>query len=125
MERRFRITVDGRHYDVTVEEITENAGRLIPDPGSMHVPQPPPAAEPATTDGAGPKPGEEVSPLAGILHSVDVAVGQAVERGDKIASVEAMKMLTSVLAHGSGKVACILVKPGDPVDAGQPLMTIE
>ncbi len=125
MQRRFRITVDGKGYEVTVEEITEGTHLSIPEPGSMHVPE---AAAPPPVTGSAPsaaQPGEEVSPLAGVVHSVDVKVGQAVAEGDKIASIEAMKMVTTVLAHQQGTVSEIAAKVGDAVDAGQLLMRIK
>lgn len=125
MQRRFRITIDGKGYDVTVEEITEGTHLSIPEPGSMHVPVSVPQS-PAPVRAAGPAgPGKEVSPLAGLVHSIDVKAGQSVAEGDKIATIEAMKMVTTVLAHQSGKVAEIVAKIGDPVDAGQLLMRIE
>ena len=40
MERRFRITVDGRPYDVTVDDLSEGGSLLYPQPGSMTVPRP-------------------------------------------------------------------------------------
>ena len=41
MERRFRITVDGTPYDVTVEDLTDTGNLLYPQPGSMAVPSVP------------------------------------------------------------------------------------
>jgi biotin carboxyl carrier protein len=131
MEKRFRITVDGRQYDVTVEDLSEGSSMLIPEPGDMQVPVPKPIAPPpaapapaaAPTPGAA-EPGDEVSPLAGVVVSVDVTVGQAVNESDKIVTLEAMKMKTVITAHRSGKVTNIAVKAGDAVDAGQVLLTI-
>jgi len=125
MERTFKITVDGRPYIVTVEEITEHESRTLPEPGSMQVPQAVTAAPVLSpTPAASAGPGDEVSPLAGIVHAIEVSVGQAVQQGDKIAAIEAMKMTTTVVAHHSGTVTRIDVKPGDPVDAGQVLLNI-
>jgi biotin carboxyl carrier protein len=69
-------------------------------------------------------PGDEVAPLGGVVQTVHVSVGQAVNEGDKLVSLEAMKMVTHVVAKRGGKVISIAVKPGDPVDAGQALLTI-
>jgi|APFre7841882590_1041340.scaffolds.fasta_scaffold16332_3 biotin carboxyl carrier protein len=125
MEKKFRITVEGRQYIVTVEELSEGGSLLFPEPGSMDVP-PPAAMRPAAVEpralAAGP--GDEVSPLAGVVQTVDVTLDQVVNEGDKIASLDAMKMTTTVFAHRSGKVTHIAVKPGDAVDAGQTLLTI-
>ncbi|MCP5196199.1 MAG: acetyl-CoA carboxylase biotin carboxyl carrier protein subunit [Gammaproteobacteria bacterium] len=132
MEKKFRITVEGKQYIVAVEDLsTEGAQSLYPEPGSMSVaPQPaapvptapPPAAASTAAGPAGP--GDEVAPLGGVVQTVHVSVGQVVNEGDKLVSLEAMKMVTHVVAKRGGKVTNIAVKPGDPVDAGQVLLSI-
>jgi biotin carboxyl carrier protein len=126
MEKKFRITVEGRQYIVTVEDITESGSLIFPEPGSMHVPT-------AVTSALVPtphltavdvNPGDELSPLAGVIHSVDVVVGQAIREGDKLITLEAMKMITTVIAHRPGTVTQLFVKPGDVVEAGQRLLTV-
>ena len=134
MLRKFKITVDGKPYDVTVEDLSDDGGTLYPTPGLTQRtvephPQPAapaPAASPPPAPSAAPAagPGDEVSPLGGVVVSVEVNVGQAVNEGDKIVIVEAMKMKTAVVAHRSGTVSAIAVKPGDGVEAGQVLLTI-
>lgn len=126
MQKKLRVTVDGKSYDVTVEDLTAGSGNLYPEPGmsaaAMETPAPSPVAQPApAAGGAG---GEEVAPLSGVVVSVDVTVGQDVNEGDKIATLEAMKMKTVVVAHRSGKVTAILVKDGDGIEAGEPILTI-
>ncbi|NJN46289.1 MAG: DUF2118 domain-containing protein [Candidatus Competibacteraceae bacterium] len=128
MQRKFKINVDGRPYTVTVEEITEGSSLIFPEPGSMNIPEPT-AASPTqntapvpTAPAAGP--GDEVSPLAGVVQTVLVQVGQEVKEGDKLVAVEAMKMVTHIFAHRAGKVTTIAVKTGDPVDVGQVVLSI-
>jgi biotin carboxyl carrier protein len=125
MEKKFKITVDGRSYNVTVEDLTEGSSLIFPEPGSMSIPEPPaapaaPSAPPPAQAGAG----DEVSPLAGVVRSIEVSVGQEVKEGDKLLILEAMKMKTVVIAHYAGKVKNIAVKSGDAVEAGQVLLTI-
>ncbi len=130
MQRKFKITVDDRDYDVTVVEVTEDGGSLYPDRGTMHAaPVRPtdaapaaPAAEPAKDHGAGP--GDVVSPLAGIVLAVEVAVGHTVGEDTHVVTLEAMKTKTVVTAGRAGKVTGILVKPDQAVEAGQPLLTV-
>lgn len=129
MERKFRITVDGKQYEVTVEETTQGGSRILPQPGDMQIPESKaaPAAAAASADAPAAQaagPDELPSPLAGVLESLPVSVGSQVSQGDPVAVIEAMKMKTTVVAHRDGKVAEIAVKVGDAVDAGQPLMTI-
>ena len=126
MQRKFRITVDGRPYEVVVEEIAD-AGAPTAWPASVAVASAAVAAA-AAQGHAHAKPeaksGDELAPLAGTVQTIHVAVGQTVAVGDKIATIEAMKMKTEVFAKGAGKVVAIAVKPGDSVDTGGVLVTL-
>jgi biotin carboxyl carrier protein len=133
MEKKYKITVDGREYSVTVEDLSEGSTLLYPGQGSMTIPTPRPAAAalspaPAATPAAasaGPAAaGDVVSTLGGVVDAIAVSLGQAVNAGDTVAVVEAMKMKTPMIARMSGKVARIAVKAGDPIEPGQVLLTI-
>ena len=65
-----------------------------------------------------------VSPLVGMVVSVDVAVGDLVAAGSQIAVIEAMKMEHLVVAESSGIVARVLLAPGDTVIDGAVLLTL-
>jgi acetyl-CoA carboxylase biotin carboxyl carrier protein len=54
-----------------------------------------------------------------------VEVGSAVQMGDKLLLVEAMKTFNDIVAPRAGKVVSILVVDGSPVEYDQPLMIIE
>lgn len=132
MQRKLKITVDGKPYTVTVEDLTEDAGTLYPEPGlsSATVQAAPAAAAPAPAAPAAAAPsgagaGDEVAPLSGVVVSVDVTVGQQVNEGDKIATLEAMKMKTVVVSHRTGKVGAVFVNAGDGIEAGQAILSIE
>jgi len=128
MHRKFRITVDGHAYDVEVEEIAGEAGVAAAPtawPASLAAASAAVASTPAAPVApAAAAAGDEVAPLAGTVQSIDVTLGQTVQAGDKIATIEAMKMKTEVHAKGGGKVAAIAVKPGDSVDTGAVLLTL-
>jgi biotin carboxyl carrier protein len=127
MEKHLRITVDGRQYDVTVEDLSEGAGQLYPQPGSMNIAPPPPVASPPPVAGpahAAAGAGDIASTLGGVVESVLVSVGQAVSQGDKVVIIEAMKMKTPMIAPRAGTVAAIAVKAGEAVEAGQVLVTL-
>jgi len=134
MERKFRITVDGIPYLVTVEELPNEDARTalsLPAVPASHPAVSPPAPPPTPAAGgaipvpAGPaSPGERLSPLAGVVASIEVQVGQTVAAGERILTIEAMKMKTSVTAHRAGRIERLLVQVGDGVDAGQPLVII-
>jgi biotin carboxyl carrier protein len=55
---------------------------------------------------------------------VAATVGQNVNKGDPLLTIETMKMNTFVLAPILGKVAAINVKVGDTVNEGQILVRI-
>lgn len=125
--KQLRISIDGRVYDVQVEVIGEESppGRPAVSRARSAVSVAPPVAakeSPAVAAGGGP--GDVPSPLAGLVVSVDVQVGQEVGVGDKLLTLEAMKMNTVVSAPAAGKVASIHVAQGDAVEEGQPLVTV-
>ncbi|MDX2080196.1 MAG: biotin/lipoyl-containing protein [Terrimicrobiaceae bacterium] len=126
--KKLRVTVDGRTYEVLVEAVDES-GRSVssgaPAPLLQQSSVAPPvgsAPKPAQAPAAGA--GSIVSPLAGRIVSVDCQVGQKVASGDKLVTVEAMKMNTFVYADAGGTVATIGVQTGDVVEEGQVLVTL-
>jgi len=64
------------------------------------------------------------APMPGLVVTVLVAVGQEVQKGDKLVILESMKMENELKAPRAGKVERINVKPGDSVEQGQPLVVI-
>lgn len=135
MERRFKVTVDGRAYDVTVEDLSPTQSSILPQPGDMKVPEPVPDPDPkqhspqgaaVTAPASGSVgPAHLSSPLAGVVADIEVHEGETVVAGQKVVVIEAMKMKTAVAAHRPGVVSSLNVQVGHPVDAGQSLMSIE
>lgn len=127
MEKKFRITVDGRQYNVTVEDLSDAVSQLHPEAASMPVPArtpDQPVAAPAPAKAAAAGAGDVVATLGGVVESIAVSLGQSVNQGDKVAVIEAMKMKNTMVAARSGKVTHIAVRPGDSVESGQVLLTI-
>ncbi len=54
-----------------------------------------------------------------------VTVGQQVKAGDTLCLIEAMKTFNKIDADRAGVVSEILVKSGEPVEYGQPLVSLE
>jgi acetyl-CoA carboxylase biotin carboxyl carrier protein len=54
-----------------------------------------------------------------------VDVGDAVQQGDPLCIIEAMKLMNEIECDKSGIVKAILVENGQPVEFGQPLVVIE
>jgi len=65
------------------------------------------------------------APNAGVLVSLEVAEGDAVATGQRIAVLEAMKMEFEVKAEHSGIVRALAVAPGDAIGEGQTLAFLE
>lgn len=109
----YTINVNGQSYVVQVSE----GGDI-----TAAAPAAPVAAAPAAP-AAGPA--ESVpAPLAGNIWKVEVAVGQAVQEGDVLVILEAMKMETEVRAARAGTVSSVDVKEGDTVQVGDSLITL-
>jgi len=70
-------------------------------------------------------PAELVAPMPGAVVAVHRAVGEAVEAGEPVVTLEAMKMEHVVVAPIAGIVADVSVRPGDQVGRGQALATVE
>ena len=133
MPRQFKVTVNGREYEVSVLELTGGqsaasapapvAQYSAPVAGSAPVAAalsaPPPAAS-APAAGSG----DVVAGMGGVVVEIDVKVGQTVAAGDRLLVLEAMKMKTPIMATRGGQVTRVLVAPGDAVEGGQPLLTV-
>jgi oxaloacetate decarboxylase alpha subunit len=72
------------------------------------------------------------SPLSGTFYATPaggkppfVAVGDTVEAGTTVCTVEAMKLFNEVKASGKCKIVEILLKHGSPVQKDQPIIKIE
>lgn len=122
--KRLKVTVDGKAYDVIVEVIDEGPGAGAPvslPPAPAPVASAPAAATPQPhASGAG----EVTSPLAGKLVSIDVKVGQEVQEGAQVATVEAMKMNTYIYAPKAGRIASVQHNPGEAVEEGSVILRI-
>lgn len=127
MIRRLRITVDGKAYDVLVEEMTgeaaDKAPAAPPATAAVAAPAAPLAASPRPAS-ALPGAGEaQRAPLAGTVVSVAVKPGDTVAANQALCVIEAMKMKTAINAIRAGTVAAVLVSEGDAVESDQPLVT--
>lgn len=131
--RRFKITVENQVYDVMVEEMdtltsapsskgvsvaSAPVSSIGPDGGS-------PIAE-SVTASSPVVPGTNFvpSPLSGTIVEVHVSEGQQVDQGDKLVTLEAMKMNTVVSAPLIGNVSSIKVRANEAVQEGQVLLIL-
>lgn len=121
--RRFNIIVNGKSYDVAVEELAAGSApapvAAPPAPVAPPVAPKPPVAAPAAPPAAAPTNAEKVeSPMPGTILDVKVKLGDTVKEGATLVILEAMKMENEILAPCAGKVVSLNVKKGDSVEAG-------
>ena len=64
-----------------------------------------------------------VAPSPGAKPFVDI--GDEVQQGQVLCTIEAMKMMNQIESEFAGRVRAVLAKNGDPVEFGQPLFVIE
>ncbi|MCB1854317.1 MAG: sodium-extruding oxaloacetate decarboxylase subunit alpha [Halieaceae bacterium] len=109
----YTVKVEGQRY---VVEVAEGGDVTAVSPAAAPVvAAAPPPAQPAHTLEA---------PLAGNIFHVNVVAGDEVEEGDVIIVLEAMKMETEVRSQRAGRVAEVMVKVGDKVVVGDPLISV-
>ncbi len=75
-------------------------------------------ADPAIT-------GQIGSTMPGMVVTVSVKVGDRIKKGQKLLTLEAMKMETTITADLDGKIRDVLVQPGRRVETGDLLVVIE
>ena len=117
--KRFNITVNGKAYDVAVEEVTDGSAPVVAT-APVSAPKPAPATAPAPA-GAGEK---VTAPMPGTILDVKVNVGDTVTKGQAIMVLEAMKMENDIVAPEDGTVASINVAVGSAVEAGETIATL-
>ncbi len=119
--KNYTITVNGKAYDVTVEE----KGGSVSAPAAAAAPVAATAAAPAPVaapSGAGNK--RIDAGAAGKVFKIPAKVGDSVKTGDPVVVLEIMKMETPVVAPCDGVIASIDVSEGQAVEAGALLATM-
>ena len=74
---------------------------------------------------AGALAGVVLAPMPGLVKSVFVRPGDTVQKGARLAVLEAMKMEHTLTAGRDGTVAEVLAQGGDQVEAGAALIVLE
>ncbi len=110
----YTVDVNGKTFVVQVNEGGDIEGLKAVGEATACAPEP-------VAEGAGDPQG---APLAGNIFKVLVKPGQAVEEGDVVIILEAMKMETEIRAFRRGVIGAVNVKVGDAVSVGDSLLTI-
>ncbi len=123
--KQYRVTVDGKTFNVVVEETAEQ--EMLHGVSTPHrEPAPPVPARAEKGPAASPAGGSlrVEAPMPGAIIDIAVSSGEGVEAGDVLLILEAMKMENEITAPRRGTVGDIHVKVGDTVSGGEPLMEI-
>ena len=95
--RKFIVTIDGKNYEVGVEEVKEGVPAPVSAPAPAAVPTAPAAAaSPAASAASGEK---LLSPFPGLIKKF------LVKEGDTVLVLEAMKMDNDITAPCDGKIS--------------------
>ena len=127
--KKFNITVNGKSYEVEVEELGGVASAPVSRPAAPAASAPKAAPAPAAAPKAAPAPvagdGEVVaSPMPGTILDIKVNVGDTVASGTVLLILEAMKMENEIMAPVAGTVKSISVSKGASVNSGDVLVVI-
>ena len=126
--KRYTVTVNGKTYDVTVEETGAAASAPIAtQPATAPTPAataPAPAAT-APAPAAAPAGGKVNvhAPMPGTVLKMNVASGATVKKGDILCVLEAMKMENEITAPDNGTVTYAIAK-GSTVKTGDLLVSL-
>ncbi|WIV13071.1 biotin/lipoyl-containing protein [Proteiniborus sp. MB09-C3] len=127
--KKFIVNVNGKSYEVEVEEIGGQVQQTTPSPAPAAQPVPQAAPQPkAETKPAQAVPqGAEVveAPMPGTILDIKVNQGDTVKKGQVLLILEAMKMENEIMAPRDGKVTAVNTSKGSSVNVGDPLVSLE
>lgn len=123
----YSLIVDDRSFEIEVDH-TEDEYRVLVDGRNYHIN----LVDERRVRVGGTQSGLELQgrqlisvPMPGKIIAVLVSEGDAVEKGQGLVIVEAMKMENEVRSPVTGTVRDIKVKPGDTVEGGAVLVVVE
>ena len=130
--KEYLITVNGKTYEVQVEERNPASPQIIPIPNATKVPkavpmpsptEKKPEIKPLSTGKAGKT--AINCPMPGTILKINVNAGDAIKKGDVLCVLEAMKMENDIQAPEDGVVASVNTSKGANVNSGDLLFTID
>lgn len=128
--RNFIVTVDGKQYEVGVEEVgvsaapSVSAQQIAQPVAEVKAPAAPAAKSAAKPAAQAPANGTKLeAPMPGMIKKLTVPNGSAVKKGDVIVILEAMKMDNDLNAPCDGTIT-YTVTQGANVETGATLAVI-
>ena len=133
--RKFNVTVNGKSYEVEVEETGAPAAMtampVVHAMPAVHAAPAPVAADPAPKAAPVRKPASGAAggvkinaPMPGTILRVLVEPGQAVKKGTVLLILEAMKMENEIMAANDGTVASVNVTKNQQVNSGDLMISL-
>ena len=131
--KEFLITVNGKTYEVQVEEVGEGTKAAPlppaqkPTPKIAPIPNATPAQKPKVEPLSSNKAAGKItvkSPMPGTIVKINVNVGDTVKSDTLLCILEAMKMENEIFAGTDGVVASVNTTKGASVNSGDVLFSI-
>lgn len=145
MQKTYHVTVEGKTYEVTLEEVGAAGSPVYRAPQAFApvapvapvAPAAPAASAPQAAPASAAKPAEEKkphvagdgedqeAPLQGNIWKIVAKEGDEVAAGDTVIILEAMKMENEIVAPRDGVIGTIYVSEGQTVDTGEALYSLK
>lgn len=124
--KKFNIKVNGKAYEVEVEEVGSSAPSFtapavpaVSAPVNETKSAPAPAPAPVNAGSSSIK-----APMPGTINAVKVTAGESIKKGQVVAVLEAMKMENEIMAPEDAVVASVAVSQGQSVNTGDVIVTL-
>jgi biotin carboxyl carrier protein len=116
MIKTYKIKIENKIYEVEVEAITEKEGNILSTPEVL-----------APSKEVGENLNETVveAPMQGVIIDILVKIGDTVEAGETLLTLEAMKMESAIVSPINGIISSISANKGETVNSGTVLMSIK
>ena len=122
---KYRITVDGKTYEMDVELIGANGAAIQPVAKAAAPVVSAPAAPAQAAKPAAASTGAVTAPMPGTILKVLKASGDAVKAGDVVLILEAMKMENEISAPADGVIGSLSLTEGSTVAGGDLLFEVK
>ncbi|MDH3321569.1 MAG: biotin/lipoyl-binding protein [Flavobacteriaceae bacterium] len=113
------LEVNGTSYSVTLKEDVKTTKTPTLVRSASKRPSEPLKVNPTS------KKTKIVSPIPGVILSIDVKVGDIIQAGDRLLVLEAMKMENNITTEKSGKIIAIHVSQGQQVLQNELMIELE
>lgn len=136
MVRKFKISVNGKEYDVEVNEVqeeqtvlkkpVEKKPEILSAAAVTNAPFIPKEPEKTQKDSAGASGSVRITaPMPGTILKINVQNGQKVKKSEVLLILEAMKMENEITSPVEGVVSSISVAVGNRVNSGEVMIILD